>query len=215
MWGRKDREDTENPAARPASARSGDRPPLSPAERSSPARPAERQGAKPPAPSSPTGTRIGNSMNIKGEITAQEDVYLDGIVKGSVKLERGCLTIGVNGAVEADVNVRTLVLLGGLKGKVHVAERIEIRKTGSFEGDIVAGNIVMEEGAVFSGSIDIIKPKRTQATAGNAKPGQAGRPASAPKPAVPKPAVPKPAVPKPNAPKPNAPKPATPKPGVK
>ena len=196
MWGRKDREDTENPAARPASARSGDRPPL---------RPAERPAPKPPAPSSPTGTRIGNSMNIKGEITAQEDVYLDGIVKGSVKLERGCLTIGVNGAVEADVNVRSLVLLGGLKGKVHVVERIEIRKTGSFEGDIVAGNIVMEEGAVFSGSIDITKPTRTQAAASNAKPGQAGRPASAPKPAVPKPAVPKP----------NAPKPATPKPGVK
>ena len=139
-------------------------------------------------------------MSIKGEITAQEDVYLDGIVEGSVKLERSCLTIGANGAVEADVNARSLVLLGGLKGKVHVVERIEIRKTGSFEGDIVAGNIVMEEGAVFSGSIDITKPSRRPAAAGNAKPGQVGRPASAPKPAVPKP---------------NAPKPATPKRGVK
>ncbi len=140
-------------------------------------------------------------MIVKGEITGREDIYLDGIVEGVVKLEQGCLTIGMNGNVQADIDTRSLILLGSLKGKVHVAERIEIRKTGSFEGDIVAGNIVMEDGAVFRGSIDITKPKRTQAAAGNAKPVQAGLPAIDPKPAA--------------APKPAAPKPATSKPGVR
>ncbi len=163
MWGRKDRDEIENPAVQPEPVPGGDRPPMSPVE---------RPGPEVTPPSSPPGTRIGKSMSVKGEIAGREDIYLDGLVEGSVKLDHGCLTIGVNGNVQADIDVHSLVLSGRLKGKVHVVERIEIKKTGSFEGDIVAGNIVMEDGAIFRGSIDIAKPKRKQATVSSAKPAQ-------------------------------------------
>lgn len=215
MWGKKERDEMEDTPVRPAPPAGAARP----AERAASGAPAPRPAAsKPAAPSPQNRTRIGNAMTVKGEINSREDIFVDGVVEGAVKLEQGCLTIGAKGNVQADVETRSLVLLGSLKGKIHVTERIEIRKTGSFEGDIVAGNIVMEDGAVFRGSIDIIRAKQAQAASNPAKPVQAGLPAIAPKPAAPKPAAEaksdasKPAA----APKPAVvPKPAVPHTGVK
>ena len=192
MWGKKDRDEMEEPVGRPASplpaAQTPARPPAA-----APAAPA--RAPKPSAPSLSQRTRIGNAMVVRGELKSREDIYVDGLIEGAVKLEQGCLTIGTKGNVQADVETRSLVLLGKLKGKVQVSERIEIRKTGSFEGDIVAGNIVMEDGAVFRGSIDILRPAQPQAASSQAQPVQTGLPSIAPKPAAPKPIDPKPATP--------------------
>ncbi len=212
MWGgRKDREETGDRPAAPMPRRS--QPSIRPLGEASPGQSTAQPASPPAARSAPAGTRIGNTMCVEGEIIGREDVYLDGVVKGSIKLEQGCLTIGANGNVEADIDVRALVLLGSLKGKVHVVERIEIRKTGSFEGDIVAGNIVMEDGAIFRGSIDITRPKQTQAAASSPKPDQAVRQATpSPAPRNPAPRNPAPRNPTPRNPTPRNPTPRNPTP---
>ena len=55
------------------------------------------------------------------------------------------------------------MILGRLQGNVKVGERTEIRKTGSFGGDLLTAQIVIEDGAVFRGSIDIVKPEQNAA----------------------------------------------------
>lgn len=101
--------------------------------------------------------QIGKSLTLKGELGGSEDVYIDGEIEGTIELKENALTIGPNGKVHANVTARTITILGLIQGNVRASERIEIRKTGSLEGDLVTARIVIEDGAVFRGSIDIIK----------------------------------------------------------
>ena len=121
---------------------------------------------------------IGKSLKIKGTVTGHEDLYVDGDIEGTVELVENSLTVGPNGKVNADVTARDITVLGKLTGNVHAGERIEIRKTGSLEGDLTTSRIVIEDGAVFRGSIDIVKPEQ----GGKPGPAKALASAAAPKP---------------------------------
>ena len=107
--------------------------------------------------------QIGKSLKLKGEITGNEDLYIDGEVEGTVELKGNSLTVGPNGNVHADVSARSITILGRLQGNVKAGERTAIRKTGSFEGELLTAQIVIEDGAVFRGSIDIVKPGQNAA----------------------------------------------------
>lgn len=188
MWGRKDGEATDSQAAQPASSASGVHPAPRPAERPSGTQQEPRTAPKAVSPGASNSAQIGKSLRVKGIVSGSEDLYIDGIVEGTIKLENNNLTIGPNGKVQADVEARSIILLGTLQGNVRVGERIEIRKTGSLEGDLITSRIVIEDGAVFRGSIDIEKPTQARAsatapaTASNAKPAVPGKPATAGKP---------------------------------
>ncbi|MBI4458699.1 MAG: polymer-forming cytoskeletal protein [Acidobacteria bacterium] len=100
---------------------------------------------------------IGKSVLIKGELSGSEDLYVDGQVEGSIELREHNLTVGPNGRVQANVNAKEVVVNGTLKGNVRAVDRVEIRKSGSLVGDLVAARVVIEDGAYFKGSIDIQK----------------------------------------------------------
>ncbi len=100
---------------------------------------------------------IGKSVLVKGELSGSEDLYIDGQVEGTIELREHNLTVGPNGRVDANINAKEIILLGTVKGNVRAAERVEIRKSGSLIGDLVAARVVIEEGAYFKGSIDIQK----------------------------------------------------------
>ena len=82
---------------------------------------------------------------------------LDG-VEGTIELEANSLTIGPNGRVDAEVSAKNIVIEGKVTGNVKAGDRVDIRKTGSLHGDLSTARIVIEDGAVFRGSIDIVKP---------------------------------------------------------
>ena len=173
MWGRKeDSKPTEpSPSFQPE-------PPVKPVAAAVQAPPPQQAVVEPDRGRSTA--RIGKSLTLKGEITGSDDLYIDGDVEGSIKLEGNTVTVGPNGNVRAEVIAKSITVLGRLRGNVRAAERIEIRKTGSLEGDLVTARIVIEEDAMFRGSIDIVKPGQEQAE-------------SAPKPLSSEPVVPKPA----------------------
>jgi cytoskeletal protein CcmA (bactofilin family) len=100
---------------------------------------------------------------VKGEIAGSEDLFIDGEVEGKITLQGNNLTIGPNGNVRAEVTAHSITVMGRLEGNVRAADRVEIRRTGSLEGDLVTARIAIEEDAVFRGSIDIVKPGVKQA----------------------------------------------------
>jgi len=109
-------------------------------------------------PSWPDGTRIGKSLRVKGVITGSEDIYIDGDVEGTIALKENCLTLGPNGKVQAEITARSVTVLGHVKGNLSTTDKTEIHKTGSFEGSLVAACIAIEDGAMFRGTIDVVKP---------------------------------------------------------
>jgi len=128
----------------------------------------------------PGQAHIGKSVVIKGEISSSEDLYVDGELRGSVQLRDHALTVGPNGKVEANVTAREIVVHGSLNGNVQASEKIEIRKTGSLLGDLQTARIIIEDGAYFKGSIDILKPGQKPA-----EPAKASTSAKPPLPAQP------------------------------
>ena len=111
-----------------------------------------------PATTSSGGTaRLGASLHVKGEITGNEDLHIDGTVEGLVNLEDRRLTIGASAKVTADIIAREVAVFGNVKGNLRARDRIEIKKDGSVVGDLTTARIMIEDGAYFKGSIEIDK----------------------------------------------------------
>src|SRR5271169_4697753 len=110
-----------------------------------------------PNTSSGNTARLGSSLHVKGEITGNEDLLIDGTVEGLVQLEDRKLTVGASAKVTADVIAREVVGYGNVKGNLRARDRIEIKKDGSVVGDLTTARISIEDGAYFKGSIEIDK----------------------------------------------------------
>jgi cytoskeletal protein CcmA (bactofilin family) len=110
-----------------------------------------------PMSSTPSGStaRLGASLHIKGEISGNEDLHIDGSVEGLVQLEDRKLTVGASAKLTADVVAREVVVYGSVKGNLRARDRIEIKKDGSVVGDLTTARIMIEDGAYFKGSIEI------------------------------------------------------------
>jgi cytoskeletal protein CcmA (bactofilin family) len=165
MWNR--RKEEEPPAPKPVQA-----PPPS-------SQPAKEGIPMSSLPSRPTDARsevvrggaavIGKSVILKGQIYGREDLTIDGEVEGTVELQEHRLTVGPNGKVVATIKAREIVVLGTVHGDIETREKIEIRKDAKVVGDIRTARIVIEDGAYFKGSIDIVRA-------------EAPKPAAVPKP---------------------------------
>ncbi len=108
---------------------------------------------------------IGKAVRIVGQIHSKEDLYVDGDLEGTVEALEHKLTIGPNGTVHAAIKAREVVALGTIQGNVEATDRIEIRKDARLTGDIKTARIIIEDGAYFKGSIDIVKPEPAKAPA--------------------------------------------------
>jgi len=107
---------------------------------------------------------IGKSVQIRGELTGSEDLYLDGEIEGTIDLRDHSLIIGPNGRIKAAITARDLVVHGRIEGNVTASGRVELRKSSTLIGDISTQRIVIEDGAFFKGAIDI-KEKDAKAEA--------------------------------------------------
>lgn len=98
---------------------------------------------------------IGKSIVINGELSGSEDLTIEGRVDGKIELRNHVLTIGSNGRITAQVAAKAIVVLGHVKGNLSATEKVDIRETGSVEGDIVAPRVAIADGSHFRGSIDM------------------------------------------------------------
>ena len=99
--------------------------------------------------------QIGKSVVIKGELSGSEDLYLDGLVEGSIALKGNSLTVGPNGQVKASVDAKGVVVHGKLEGNILASDRVELHKSAVMTGDITTQRISIEEGAFLKGKVEI------------------------------------------------------------
>jgi cytoskeletal protein CcmA (bactofilin family) len=111
--------------------------------------------------------RLGPSLHVKGEISGNEDLVIEGSVEGLVQLDERKLTVGATAKVTADVIAREVVVYGTVKGNLRAKDRIEIKKDGSVNGDLTTARIMIEDGAYFKGSIEIDKSTEKESGAGS------------------------------------------------
>jgi len=124
-------------------------------------RPATATPPNKPAATSGRETRmeklvnIGQSVQIKGELTGNEDLTIEGVVDGKILVKDHSLTIGANGRISAEVHAKTVVIVGTINGNITADDKVEIAPSGTVNGDIRAPRVSISDGAKFKGSIDM------------------------------------------------------------
>jgi cytoskeletal protein CcmA (bactofilin family) len=98
---------------------------------------------------------IGPTMVFKGELTADEDLIIEGQIEGTISHHQKHLTVGKQGRVKADIHASSVIVLGQLVGDIHCNGMVSLAKGADVTGNIYCGRIVMEDGARFNGKIDM------------------------------------------------------------
>jgi len=129
-------------------------PPLSPFEEK---KPMEPRFEPRPNPVREEVVNIGKSVYIKGELSGDEDLTIEGRVEGRIELKAHNLVIGPNGRINAEVCAKNVTIIGSVVGNITGSEIVEIRASGSVVGDIKSPRISIADGAHFKGSVDMQK----------------------------------------------------------
>ena len=116
---------------------------------------------------------LSTNVKIEGEVQGEENLHIDGQIKGSIKLN-GDILIGNRGVVEAEIVANNIVIQGQVTGNVSARQQLEIQPSGKLIGDCSARSIDIKEGALFEGRSHMTKSPPVS--------GSAGRPFSPPEP---------------------------------
>src|SRR2546427_6556924 len=171
MWGNKKAEPDSPPAAVPAPSKAQETNTTKPTSAIVEGKAMSTDPARPVA-GAPAGSTAGRggSLHIKGEITGNEDLQVDGTVEGLIQLDDRKLTVGASAKVTADLVAREVVVYGSVKGNLRARDRIEIKKDGSVIGDLTTSRIMIEDGAYFKGAIEIDRKGEVTTTSSPEKP---------------------------------------------
>jgi cytoskeletal protein CcmA (bactofilin family) len=127
-------------------------------------------------------TVIGPETRISGEIRGDEDLLVRGRVEGKIQLSQ-TLTVDDGGIVQADVEVRTLVVSGVVVGTIHASESVHLTDKARVVGDINTPRFIMDAGAAYRGRLDMGEaasvPRRTAGAASRPAPPRMATPARA------------------------------------
>jgi cytoskeletal protein CcmA (bactofilin family) len=159
MW-KKDEATAETPAGRPEATRGSDAPTRGRTPRN------ER-------------ATIGPSIAIRGEVTGDEDLLIQGRVDGSVDLDQHAVTVGPEGEVKASITARVVTVEGSVKGNLTAEEQVILRSSARVQGDIAAPRVVLEDGASFRGGVDMGDAGESVRRPGDAPATQATKPSEA------------------------------------
>jgi cytoskeletal protein CcmA (bactofilin family) len=111
-----------------------------------------------PAPFSAAYAVLGRQVTVSGEIRSREPLTIEGEVEGTIDVSGHRLTIAAGGKVRANVKARELDVLGSLEGNIGEADVVYIRNGARLLGDIHAHRIVIEDGGVMRGKVDLTRP---------------------------------------------------------
>ena len=96
---------------------------------------------------------IGETMEIEGDITSDEDITIQGKVKGNILVSK-TLTIGKSGKVKADIKASIVRIIGEARGNIIASDKVEILSQGRYTGNIQSQKLVVSDGAILNGNIN-------------------------------------------------------------
>jgi cytoskeletal protein CcmA (bactofilin family) len=171
MWSNNKQSDSPNPAAAQPAAY---QPPQSSANYNANSAPAASQTFRSSAPTARNLAILGPGLFVKGQISGEEDLQIDGKVEGSISLKGQRLTVGQNGEIVSDVHAREVIVYGKVRGNLFAEDRIEVKKDGSVVGNITGGRVLIEDGAYLKGQIEIERGKSHKHASAELEPVGAG-----------------------------------------
>jgi cytoskeletal protein CcmA (bactofilin family) len=107
---------------------------------------------------------IGSTILIKGDLSGEEDLSIEGQLEGKIESRRHSVTVGKKGRIKGDIYARIIIIEGTVEGNLYGEEQLVVRQSGTVRGNIIAPRVALEDGSNFKGSIDM-SPKEKSAAA--------------------------------------------------
>ena len=99
-------------------------------------------------------TCIGETIRVKGQLIATEDILIAGRVEGEIQLQENVLTVERTAEVDAEVLAKAVIIGGAIRGDVVANDSIALHNTASVSGRIAAPRVAITEGASFNGRVE-------------------------------------------------------------
>lgn len=96
---------------------------------------------------------IGPTLTFRGELSANEDLIIEGCIEGTIAHQDKNLTVGKKGRVSADIHAKRVEIYGEVEGDIESDGLVKIGSTAVVIGNVICERIVMEDGAQFFGGI--------------------------------------------------------------
>lgn len=109
---------------------------------------------------------IGPTLVFKGELSADEDLVIEGTIEGTIAHHKKNLTVGKKGRVTADIHATSVLVEGELNGDIHSDGLVSLANGAVVNGDIYCARLVIQDGARFSGRIDMARSSQLAITSG-------------------------------------------------
>jgi cytoskeletal protein CcmA (bactofilin family) len=111
--------------------------------------------------SSDRASVLGPTLFFKGDLSAEEDLLIQGRVEGSITHTQR-LTVGPQGNVKANIRAQNIVVEGSVEGDLSAEKAVVVKESARIIGNILSPSISILEGARFSGNIDMDGKKAAQ-----------------------------------------------------
>lgn len=121
--------------------------------------PVDDNFSSPATPKTPSNSGrpavIGPGIHISGDISGDENLLVEGRVEGKINLDAHQVEVGQGGRVNADIRAKVVKIAGEVRGDLVGMEKVIISSSGNVHGNIVTPRMVLEDGAMFKGGIDM------------------------------------------------------------
>jgi cytoskeletal protein CcmA (bactofilin family) len=101
-------------------------------------------------------TCIGQTLVVKGQLSAAEDIQIAGRIEGDIQLHDHVLTVQPTAELTAEVMARAVIVEGIVRGDIVAGHSIALQNTASVTGKIAAPRIAIHDGADFNGSVETV-----------------------------------------------------------
>lgn len=110
-----------------------------------------------PAPVASSGATamIGRGISIAGDVSADSNLKIEGVIEGRSVQSKHDVDISETGKVTASISAKVIRISGEVTGDINATEKLTIAKSGRVQGNVVAPRVQLEDGALFRGSIDM------------------------------------------------------------
>jgi cytoskeletal protein CcmA (bactofilin family) len=109
-----------------------------------------------------SSSRITSGIRIKGEISGDDDLYIDGQAEGQFRFPESRVTVGPNGRVKANIEARDIVIEGSVTGNLKASSAVQLGSSSRVQGSLMAARIAIEDGARLRGKVEMTRGGETK-----------------------------------------------------
>lgn len=98
---------------------------------------------------------IGSKIKLKGELSGEEDIQINGEVEGSITLKNNIVRVGENGKLQSNLTAKSVIVEGMVDGDIHAHDLVTIKSGSHLTGNVTSERVQLDDGAKFSGTINL------------------------------------------------------------